>query len=109
MYLNEYAEILYMNISTGMSVINYPALRGNSVESRKLYLWPVYNAGGVEKVHAVRGRTSSPVNIQAVSEEYANQIHKMKESGEMLYTSQGRAYNSNIISSPLGSMFTLLA
>ena len=96
-----------MKISTGMSVINLPSLKGNKIESEKIYFWPFYNAGKVNKVDSISRREYTPQYVNPLSEESNEKLKGLQDQRDILYTSQGSTYN-NPVFHPSGSLFSVL-
>lgn len=79
-----------MNISGGMSVINIPAVYGTS-KAAKVYLWPDYARGTVEKIKPLTRET--PGNIfytRASDEDMELIISAVKEQSASAYSSSGK-------------------
>ena len=51
-----------MNISTGISEINFLAGSSSTQKAGKAYLWPVYNAGAVTQVQKISRETASDIS-----------------------------------------------
>ena len=98
-----------MNISTGISVINYPYHTSRGVKFNKTYLWPIYDAGSVNKIPAISSEIKSEISyIEPSNEEKNRQLAVSKNSLHIEYTSNAKALKHPSHYYP-GSLFDAMA
>jgi hypothetical protein len=77
-----------MNISTGISEINFPAGSTASQKAGKAYIWPVYNSGAIAGIQKVDRETASDIGYIRPYSADLNDPSALRH-GE--YSSNGRA------------------
>jgi hypothetical protein len=93
-----------MRISSGLAEINYNSPQTNRIVSEKIFTWPVYNAGKIEKIHGVTRHTESNITYSKPSVEDRIKLLSMSDSNaEMTYTQAGEHRSSRAVAP--GSLF----
>ena len=94
-----------MKISTGISEIGFNNLYANRTASEKFYIWPVYNAGHVDRIHGVARRTeSNAVYSMPVAEDREKILAHVNDFTNREYSSSGKINRSYPAVQP-GSLF----
>ena len=79
-----------MNISTGISEINFLSGASAVQKAGKAYLWPVYNAGAVTQIQKINSETASDVRyIKPYSADQNNQPSNIRHEE---YASNGKIH-----------------
>ncbi len=78
-----------MRISSGISEISIRGSYGKADTAGKIYLWPNYNAGNVEKIRGVVRRTESNIIYSKPLEDEVPKVFSNYHSLQKEYTSQG--------------------
>ncbi len=98
-----------MRISSGISEFTMPSRIQQSQQVKKMYVWPVYGEGKVNKIHGITRRISPDiVYAKPVPEDHVK-LMGMKESRESLYSSSGGFNVKNTSHLQPGSFFDALA
>lgn len=93
-----------MNISGGLSVINIPATSGAS-QASKVYLWPDYDRGSIEKIQPVTKETPDRIfYTRATDEDTQRIISAVREQKENSYSPTGSYSDKNSLVRP-GMLF----
>jgi hypothetical protein len=94
-----------MNISSGISEINFHSYTKGTSASEKVYIWPAYNNGKVESIHSVLKRTENNAVYTKPSPEERERIMDMiKNSKQYEYSSDGNIARNRFVLQP-GSLF----
>ncbi|MBP7583174.1 MAG: hypothetical protein KBA61_04010 [Spirochaetes bacterium] len=94
-----------MNISSGISEIRFGAMSGIRPRDEKVYIWPVYGEGRVERVQGVTRRTEgNAIYSKPLPEERAKLLDLIETSSVTRYTQEGRL-QGRISSLQPGSFF----
>ena len=94
-----------MNISSGISEISFGAMSGIRPRDEKVYIWPVYGEGRVERVLGVTRRTEgNAIYSKPLPEERAKLLDLIESSSVTRYTQEGRL-QGRISSLQPGSFF----
>jgi hypothetical protein len=97
-----------MNISTGLSEINFQTLSGGPSESQKVFTWPSYQQNKVQNIKPVKSRpTQQPVYIKPKPEERKELLQQLHSRGDESYNAKGRGISESKIIKP-GSFFNAL-
>ena len=87
-----------MKISTGISAITLNNFQENKIQSEKLYVWPSYNQGKVEKIQGITKKTDSNVVYSKPFPEDKLKIFEMSsQQKEGMYTQSGTSKVQNNI------------
>jgi hypothetical protein len=83
-----------MNISGGISEINFPGRADGARPAEKVFIWPVYNSGRVGRINETPGRTEETFVYTRLSLGEREKLYNLsKENSEPVYTSSGRLIN----------------
>ncbi len=94
-----------MNISTGISEINFRSYAKGASASEKIYIWPAYNNGKVDSIHSVLKKTENNVVYTKPSPEERDRIMDLiKNTKQYEYTSDGIVARNRFVLQP-GSLF----
>ncbi|MCP4137838.1 MAG: hypothetical protein GY754_43150 [bacterium] len=97
-----------MKISSGVSEIALQSMT-NATKTDKVYLWPKYTDGKVEKVREVRGRSEDGVFYTKPTEQERERLLSMtKEFSHDEYRGNGSLTQSKAVLKP-GTFFNALA
>ncbi|HOO71390.1 MAG TPA: hypothetical protein PK926_06480 [Spirochaetota bacterium] len=92
-----------MNISTGLSSINLPALSGS--RGAKIYLWPAYNRGPIQNIPRVTRDDHGPfVYTKPDALERDKIFAHAQQNRDVIYTNKGAARTEMNAIAP-GSLF----
>lgn len=95
-----------MMISSGMAEIQFN--RTSSAEGpAKIYLWPNYNNGRVEKIDRLDRYDRDIVYFKPNKEEKENLLNAFRQNREPLYTKSGMLGSNTNFLAP-GSLFTAI-
>ncbi len=94
-----------MRISAGISEISFGPQAGAPGRGEKIYLWPVYGEGRVERIQGVTRRTEgNAVYSKPLPEEREKLFDLAEKSRMVMYTPDGRADRKTSVLRP-GSFF----
>jgi hypothetical protein len=80
-----------MMISSGISEISFGAGHTGRVQGEKVYLWPVYGEGRVERVQGVTRRTEgNAIYSKPLPQEREKLLDLLESSRSTGYTPEGR-------------------
>ncbi len=96
-----------MNISSGISEITLNRPSANRPASNKVYIWPDYAKGKVEKVRRIEGQGTRPIYFKPSPEEQERILGQIKNR-ESSYGSDGRSSTQGPALKP-GSLFDAIA
>lgn len=95
-----------MKISAGLAEINAIQTSGKIGKTEKAFVWPVYNAGKVERIHSFARRTESNAYYSKPSnEDHLKLLDIYMQSEETEYTKSGITSKKTAISQPSGNFF----
>jgi hypothetical protein len=98
-----------MKISTGISEIGFNNFLSNNINHNKIYVWPRYNAGLVEKTHDVLHRTESDiVYTKPLPEDRERLLARLNDYSNQEYSYSGKVKTSFPALRP-GSFFDAFA
>lgn len=93
-----------MRISSGISEIYFHSPMESTRQSERVFIWPLYNAGRVEKLHGITRQTESNAIYAKPSKDDRDKILTMSsERSDVTYTDRG-GQRSHKIFGP-GSLF----
>lgn len=93
-----------MRISSGISEIYFHAPMDRTRESEQVFIWPLYNAGRVERIHGITRQMESNAIYAKPSKDDREKIMTMaSERSEITYTARG-GHRSHQLFGP-GSLF----
>ena len=95
-----------MNISTGISEINFSTGASAVQKAGKAYLWPVYNAGAVTRIQRIDRDTASDIGY--IKPYSAEQNDKLSNIRHEEYSPNGKIYTRSSSYYP-GLFLNLLA
>jgi len=96
-----------MVLSTGISEINYLSQNKNL---KKVYLWPKYNAGKINKINKITKRSdSNNLHINNPSTDLKKTAHLTNTPFETLYNIKGMSYNTTTMPQKPGSFLDVIA
>lgn len=99
-----------MKISSGFSEININTLQSNKIRSEKLYVWPVYDQGKVEQIHAVTRRTESNIAYsKPVESDHMKLMGISRNTFESEYNSSGKVTQRSVLAAQPGTFFDAIA
>ncbi len=98
-----------MRISDGVSAIVFSPVPNAKSVYEKVYLWPVYNAGRINKVDTVHGRIRSGDRYSIPFERNHLLNHSTQNTADREYTSRGRVEIRSTSTSIRGHLFDALA
>ncbi len=97
-----------MKISSGLSEFTIPShLKARQAE--KVYVWPVYGEGKINKIHGVTRRMSNDITYAKPTPEDHVKLLGLKESREALYSSSGSFNSKHTTHVKPGSFFDAFA
>ena len=76
-----------MNISNGISEINFLSNANSAVKTQKTYLWPAYNNGIVNKINRISEKIASNISYVIPS---SNEDTVKNDISEYEYNSSGK-------------------
>ena len=95
-----------MQISSGISEINF--FNTNKVSTEKIYSWPLYNSGKVDKIHSITRRTETNNTYTKPSfEDKEKLIGISLQQTHSEYNSKGLKIK-NLSAIPPGSLFNAI-
>jgi hypothetical protein len=97
-----------MKISTGLSEIRINANAGKTAGSKKVYLWPNYNAGNVGKIRGVVRRTESNAIYSKPLSDDVDKLFSEHKNSVNQYTEKGYIQKTSLNSYP-GMLFEAIA
>ena len=68
------ADNFFMRISSGISEIALTAMKGNNISTERIYVWPRYNSGRVEKIRPLIRQTDTSIIYSKPSPEDREKI-----------------------------------
>lgn len=96
-----------MNISTGISEIRTASFSGTSPVKNKIFIWPAYTDGKVEKIQSVGPRSTGPIYYKSTPDQQNKILELMKNSQEA-YNASGKITGSDARIQP-GALFNAIA
>ena len=97
-----------MNISGGIAEISFKGYTGNIPAPKKVYLWPNYDAGSVEKIRGVVKRTESNIIYSKPLDDDRDKVLKNNLESSKQYTSTGNIQKGGLGTYP-GMLFEVIA
>ena len=98
-----------MRISSGVAEIGISTVRGNRIIAEKAFIWPVYDAGSVNRIRGVARHTDSNVSYAKPSpEDHIELLRKADRYIELEYTPSGAVARRNLLAYQPGSFFDAL-
>lgn len=99
-----------MRISSGVAEIGVSTIHGNRMIAEKAFVWPVYDAGSVNRIRGVTRRTDSNVTYTKPSpEDHIELLQKADGFIELEYTPKGTIARKNSLAYQPGAFFDALA
>jgi hypothetical protein len=96
-----------MKISAGISEISLPRVQNNRIQSDKIYIWPQYGEGQVQKIRGVIRRTDSNAVYSKPVNEDRDKVLRQYNSFHREYNSSGTILKKHVNSEP-GMLFDAL-
>jgi len=98
-----------MRISDGISAVVFSPVPNTKSVYEKVYLWPVYNAGRINKVDNVHRRIGYGNRYSIPVERDHSFNHSIQNNPYREYTSEGTIDIRRTFTSPRGLFFDVLA
>jgi hypothetical protein len=98
------ADIQFMRISSGISEIHFHTPMDSARPSERVFIWPLYNAGRVERLHGITRQTeSNAIYAKPSSDDREKILMTLSSRSEVTYTDRG-SQRSHQLFGP-GSLF----